>query len=117
MGVQIKMHFVHLVIFFGQHNRSNVFAIGRIVRKFQQTGSVGNVKIPVNARPVRPAKNISVVRDSVAQQLSTSRTSLMRILNKDLNLHAFKVQLTQELRPTDHFERRQYAEWLVEHTE
>ena len=41
----------------------------------------------------------------------------MRILNKDLNLHAYKVQLTQEIKPTDHFKRRQYAEWLVEQTE
>lgn len=114
--------------FFGQHNRPNVSTIGRIVRKFQQTGSVGNVKTPVHARPVRSAENISVVRDSVAeepststrrraQQLNISRTSLMRILNKDLNLHAYKVQLTQELKPTDHFKRRQYAEWLVEQTE
>ena len=95
------------------------------MRKFQQTGSVGNVKTPVHARPVRSAVNISVVCDSVAeepptstcrraQQLNISRTSLMRILNKDLNLNAYKVQLTQELKPTDHFERRQNAEWLVE---
>ncbi|KAG8297997.1 hypothetical protein J6590_108292 [Homalodisca vitripennis] len=41
----------------------------------------------------------------------------MRILHKDLNLHAYKVQLTQDLKPNDHFKRRQYAEWLVEQTE
>ena len=53
--------------FFGQHNRPNVSTIGRIVPKFQQTGSVGNVKTTMHARPVRSAENISVVRDSVAE--------------------------------------------------
>ena len=53
--------------FFGQHNRPKVSTIERIVRKFQRTGSVGNVKTPVHARPVRSAENISVVRDSVAE--------------------------------------------------
>lgn len=109
MGVQIKMHFVH---FFGQYNRPNVYTIERIVRKFQQTGCVENMKTPVHARPVRPA----IVCDSVteesststrrrAQQLTISQTSLMRILNKDLSLHAYKVQLNEELKSIDHFKQ------------
>ena len=43
------------------------------MRKFQHTGSVGNVKIPVHARPVRSAENSSVVRDSVAEEGSWAR--------------------------------------------
>ncbi|ERL94889.1 hypothetical protein D910_12162 [Dendroctonus ponderosae] len=76
----------------------------------------------------RSAENIAVVCDSAAeepststrrraQQVNISRTSLMRILNKDLNSHAHKVQLPQELKPADHFQRRQYAVWLIEQTE
>ncbi|ENN73782.1 hypothetical protein YQE_09616, partial [Dendroctonus ponderosae] len=76
----------------------------------------------------RSAENIAVVCDSAAeepststrrraQQVNISRTSLMRILNKDLNSHAHKVQLPQELKPADHFKRRQYAVWLIEQTE
>ena len=83
MGVQIKMHFVHVVIFFGQYNRSNVPTIGRIICKFQQTGSVGNVKTPVHTHAVRSAENISV-RDSVAEEPSTSTRRCAQQLNKHL---------------------------------
>lgn len=95
-----------------------MYAIERIVRKFQQTGSVGYLETLMYARPVSFAKNIAVFRDSVsdepststrcsAQLLNTSRKSLMRIFNKDVNLHAYKVKLSQELKLTDHFKRPQ----------
>ena len=111
--------------YFGQHNRPNEATISRLIMKFEQTGSVGDVKTPVHVRRVRNAQNIAAVRDSVAdepststrrrsQQLHISRTSLIRILHKDLNLHAYKVQLTQELKPTDHVKRRQWCEWWHE---
>ena len=77
-GLSNQNAFRALGDFFDQHNRPNVSTIGRIVRKFQQIGCVGNVKTPVHARPVRSAENISVVRESVAEELSTSTTSLSR---------------------------------------
>lgn len=87
-------------------------AIGIIVRIFQQNWSVENR----HARTVRSAENIAV-RNSVAEdpltsnrrraQLNISQTSLLRILIKNLNLHAYKIQLTQELTIS---KRRQYAE-------
>ena len=46
--------------------------IGKIVQKFEQTGSVGDVKTPVHARTARTAENIAAVRDSVAEEPSTS---------------------------------------------
>jgi len=46
-----------------------------------------------------------------AQQLHLSRSSLMNTMHKDLHLHAYKAQLTQELKPLDHFKRRQWPEW------
>ena len=64
--------------------------IGKIVQKFEQTGYVGDVKIPVHAGTARTAENIAAIRDSVAeesytstsrraQQLHLSRSSLMNI--------------------------------------
>src|SRR5215469_12205854 len=111
--------------FFDQFNRPNVRTIGKIVQKFWQTGSVGDLKAPVHARTARTAENIAAVRDSVAvkpststrrraQQLHLSRSSLMTIMHKDLHLHAYKVQLTQELKPLDHLKRRQWSEWWQE---
>ena len=58
--------------FFGQFNRPNVRTIGKIVQKFEQTGSVGDVKTPVHARTARTAENIAAVRYSVAEESSTS---------------------------------------------
>ena len=69
IGVQIKMHFVHFVIFLV----SIIDKIGRIICKFQPTGSIGNVKTPVHAYPVRSAENISIVRDSVTEEPSPRR--------------------------------------------
>ena len=108
--------------FFGQFDRPNVRTIAKIVEKFEQTGSVEDVRTPVHARTARTAENIAAVRDSVAeepststrrraQQLHLSRSSLMNIMHKDLHLHAYKVQLAQELKPLDHSKRRQWSEW------
>jgi len=43
--------------------------------------------------------------------LNISRTSLRRILNKDLGMKPYKVQLVQELKPHDHPMRFRFAEW------
>ena len=82
--------------FFGQFKRPNVRTIRKIVQTFEQTGSVGDVKTPMHARTARTAENIAAVRDSVAeepststrrlaQQLHLSRSSLMNIMHKDLH--------------------------------
>jgi hypothetical protein len=39
---------------------------------------------------------------------------MQRILTTDLYLHAYKIQLTQELKPTDHVQRREFVNWLLE---
>ena len=49
-----------------------------------------------------------------AQQLNISRCSVQRILTKDLHLHAYKIQLTQELHPEDHAQRRTFSNWILE---
>ena len=73
---------------------------------------VTNIEKPVHDRFARSAENITIASESVAedpnvsipcrsQQLGLSGT-LWRILNLDLNLHQYKVQLTQQLKPADH---------------
>lgn len=125
-GSKIKNTFRALRDHFGRHNRPNETTIGRLVRKFEATGSVSD--LPKTGRPksVRTAENIAVVKQSVKEdpkqsttrrslELGISRTSLHRILHKDLNLHAYKIQLCQQLKPTDHFARRVFSDWLIEH--
>lgn len=47
--------------------------------------------------------------------ISRSSPSLQRILKEDQNLHAYKVQLAQELTPNDHVKRRKFVECIIEH--
>ena len=48
--------------------------------------------------------NQSIPRRS--QELGIAKTTLWRIIRKDLGLHAFKIKLTQELKALDHLKRR-----------
>jgi len=41
-----------------------------------------------------------------SQELGLSATSTWRILRRDLGLHPYKIQLTQELKVNDHRQRR-----------
>ena len=80
--------------------------IAKIVEKFEQTKSVEDVLFAI----VWPSTSTR----RRAQQLHLSRSSLMNIMHKDLHLHAYKVQLAQELKPLDHSKRREWAEWWQE---
>ena len=48
------------------------------------------------------------------QQLDLSYSTTQRILTKDLHFHAYKIQLTQELKPADHRQRRDIADWVLD---
>ena len=65
--------------------------------------------IAIVAESVREQPSTSTRHRS--QQLDISRTSLMRILHKDLVLKQYKVQLVQQLKPTDHLNRLRSANW------
>jgi hypothetical protein len=39
---------------------------------------------------------------------------MQRILTKDLHLHAYRIQLTQELKPTEQVQRREYVHGVLE---
>ena len=69
----------------------------------------------------RSAENIATVSESVvkdpnvsiphrSQELGLSYGTLRRIMHLDLHLHPYKVQLTQQLKPSNHSQRRRYME-------
>ena len=47
------------------------------------------------------------------QELGLSYGTIWRILHLDLHLHPYKVQLTKQLKPADHSQRRRYMEWSL----
>jgi len=53
----------------------------------------------------------------VHKELGLSATSTWRILRRDLDLHPYKIQLTQELKVNDHRQRRVFADWVLEQLE
>ncbi|CAH2099714.1 unnamed protein product [Euphydryas editha] len=108
---------------YGRHNRPSERAIGKIVRKFEETGSVTDG--PRHNRNECSTANIAAVSESVeehqnlsitkrAQHLGLFYGTLWRILHLDLHLHPYKIQLKQELKPADHAMRRTYADWVLE---
>jgi len=84
-----------------------------MIKKFEETGSIMDSKLPMRHRTGWSLDNIAAVSESVgerpgtlirhrSQQLDIPRSTMQRILMKDLHLHAYKIQLMQELKPTDH---------------
>jgi hypothetical protein len=82
-------------------------------------------KLPLRHRTGRSLDDIVAVSEGVAenpgtllryrsQRLDIPRSTMQRILTKYLHLHAYKIQLTQELKPTDHVQRREFVNWVLE---
>lgn len=122
----VRLSFRALRPIYGLRGRPAESTIRRLIRKFETTGSVADEAVPVRQRNARSLENIVAVRDSVrenprqsiprrAQELGLSATSTWRIMRRDLGLHPYKVQLTQELKPNDHRQRRVFADWALEH--
>ncbi|CAK9801832.1 hypothetical protein ANTPLA_LOCUS2970 [Anthophora plagiata] len=99
--------------FIGIHNRPSEQTIRNLVNKFGEIGFVHGKPKSGGPKTIRSNENIAVVRESVAndpltliprrsQELSISYGNLWRIFYKYLHLHAFKIQLTQELKERDH---------------
>ena len=94
-------------------------------KKFEETGSIMESKLPVRHPTGRSLDNIAAVSKSVAespvtsiryrsQQLDIPRSAMQRILTKDLHLHAYKIQLTQELKPTSQVQSPEFVNWVLE---
>ena len=124
-GRSVKNVFRKLREIYGRHNRPSEPEIRNIVQKFEETGSVLDIKPATRKRKGRSQEHINMVRDSVAedqqtsiarrsQQLEITQTTLWRILHKDLALKPYKVQLVQELQPLDHSQRRDFVNWMDE---
>lgn len=86
--------------------------IRRFVSNFFEHGTVGDRQHVVHQRPRRSNDLVEAVRESVAQDptvsyrrraqhFRVSKTTMWRILRKDLSLFPYKVQLTQKILPTD----------------
>ena len=83
-----------------------------IVDKFETKFTLLGVPVPKRRRIARSEEIIAAVSGSIqnepnqsiplrSQELSIVQTTLWRIMRKDLGLHAFKIKLTQELKPLD----------------
>ena len=95
-------------------------AIKALFNKFTETGCVTDQHRPGRTKMARNANTIARVSADVrldpktsirkrSTQLGVSYSSVQRILTKDLKMHPYKVQLTQELKPTDNQARLDYA--------
>jgi len=82
-------------------------------------------KLPVSHRTGRTLDSFAAVSECVAespgtslhhcsQQLDIPRSTVQQILTKDLRLDAYKIQVTQELKPTDHVQHREFVNWVLE---
>lgn len=95
------------------------------VEKFEETGSVHDYKTRNYQRSGRSTENIAAVSRGVeddpktsirhhSQELNIKRSTLFNILYCDLHLKAYKIQLTQELKPADDASCRQFVSWAME---
>ncbi|XP_055387375.1 uncharacterized protein LOC129615958 [Condylostylus longicornis] len=100
-------------------NNGNGITINRLVRHFEENGSVRNVQIRGRPRTVPTEENVERVVNSVDEnpgtstrrcstQLGLSRRSLQRIL-ASIRMFPYKIQLVQELKPIDYQQRLDYA--------
>ena len=112
--------------FYGRKDGLSKSTLIRLVAKFGTTSSVNNQPTPVCQRNARSAENIAAFRESVqenprqsipcrAQALGLSQTSTWPILRRDLGLHPYKIQLTQELKFNCHRQCRLFADCALEH--
>ncbi|GFY71727.1 putative DD41D transposase [Trichonephila inaurata madagascariensis] len=102
---------------FGRNSRPSRQAVTSLVKTFESTYSLCDVAMPVRLRVGRSVENIAAVETSVAndpnqsiprrsQELGIAKTTLWRILLKDLTLH--------QLKPMDHSKRRTFSDWALE---
>ena len=80
-------------------------AIGKIDKKFEETGVFKITERPVHHRFARSSENIAIVSESVvadpnvsiphrSQKTGLSYDMLWRILHLDLHLHPYKVHIS-----------------------
>ena len=109
---------------FGRINRSTRQAVRAIVDKFETKFTLLDVLVPKRRRIARSEEIIAAVSASIqnepnqsiprrSQEFGITQTTPWHILRKDLDLHALKIKLTQELKPLDHLKRRNFSNWAL----
>ena len=109
---------------FGRNNRPTRQAVRAIVDKFETNFTLLDVPVPKRRRIAQSEEITAAVSASThnepnhliprrSQELGIAQTTLWRIMRKDLGLHAFKIKLTQELKPLDHLKRRNFSDWAL----
>ena len=105
---------------FGRNNRPTRQAVRAIVDKFETKFTPLDVPVPKRRCIARSEEIIVAVSTSIqnepnlsiprrSQELGIAQTTLWRIMREDLGLHAFKIELTQELKRLDHLKRRNFS--------
>lgn len=95
------------------------------VKNFRETASADKKKPKGRKRSVRISKVLEQVRTSVqisptrsirkrSANLNITRTSLQRILSKDLSFHPYKILITQKLEESDLKARKEFAETMLQ---
>lgn len=108
----------------GPKNVPTKATIYRIMKQFEETGTVADRPKPGPCLTTRTSETIHAVQASVSECSSTSirhrsqefgisPSSLWHILHKDLQLFPYKIQLTQQILPQDHLRRRTYANRII----
>ena len=107
---------------FSLNNRLSRQAVRAIVDKFETKFILLDVPVPKRRHIAQSEEIIAAVSASIqnepnqsiprrSQELGITQTTLWRIMQKDLGLHAFKIKLTQELKPLDHLKPRNFSSW------
>lgn len=121
----IRATFRELRGIYGKENRPAELTIRNLIEKFESIGSVCDIKSTIRQNRKRTTENNDAVNQSVdlnqkqsirrrSQELGLSYGTMWNILHTDLHFKAYKIQLTQELKPNDHLMRRNFAEWAFE---
>ena len=109
---------------FRRNNRPTRQAVRAIVDKLETKFTLLDVPVPKIRRIARSEEIIAAISASIqnepnqsiprrSQELGIAQTTLWRIMRKDLGLNAFKIKLTQELKPLDHLKRQNFSNWAL----
>lgn len=107
--------------------------IYRWVKKFETAGTINDMREKSRSRvgrklTVRSPENIARVQESVgrspkkslrkrAQELRLKKSSVQKILIKDLHLYPYRIQIKQKLTPADKEKRVVMCQWFSEKIE
>ncbi|KOC67852.1 Putative uncharacterized protein FLJ37770 [Habropoda laboriosa] len=110
---------------FGRNHVPSKSTILRVIKNFETLFTAADR--PKSDRPpsARSNENIESVKNSVAenpetsvrrraQELGTNRQTVWTIMKKDLHFCPYKAQLTQELKESDHEQRRDWSTKMLQ---